>query len=276
MTNFSNNFQGGFPGNFGPVQKAIMAGLLGNYGGQNGAYQALSFGGNGLPAGVLANVAQNGAYQALSGGQNAHPAAVTGNGGENGARGALYDAQNPRHRCNLNLEEHQKYADALVSAGIIDKTTGESIKQKMAAVFRAESGTSAVGGAECSVPADFSGSEFLKARECLLQYLQNLDVELTSDDLAKIEAVVLELEKTAIARNSGASSEDAAADGTYRNAFMANEAAKERLMSSSLGSNGVKGLPHRTFTRDEIAKMSTAEFIKHEPQINYQLQNGLL
>ena len=55
-----------------------------------------------------------------------------------------------------------------------------------------------------------------------------------------------------------------------------NEIAKERLMTGSTGAKGSKNPPQKTFTRDEIAKMSTAQFIKNEPAINYQLQNGLL
>ncbi len=262
--------------------------FLGMQAGGNGASEALSKAPEALAAllgpkngaylgALFQNVTENGASEAL-------PAL------KNGAYNAYFEAerggnsgQNARHRCNLNLEEHQKYADALVSAGIIDKPTGESIKQKMAAVFKAESGSSAVGGpympqGEADL-ADFSKSEFLKARECLLQYLENLDVEFTSGDLAKIEEVVLELEKAAIARNSGGSGSLGnlgGAENPVISAQMANEAAKERLMSSSLGSRGAKGLPQKLFTRDEISKMSTAEFIKNEPQINYQLQNGLL
>ena len=47
---------------------------------------------------------------------------------------------------------------------------------------------------------DITKSEFLKARECLLNYLQNLDIELNREDLKNIEAVVLELEKAALLR----------------------------------------------------------------------------
>ncbi len=243
-----------------PGKNGAYLGALESTPGMNGASQALS------PMG-------NGAYNAVSGGQN------------------------PRHRCNLNLEEHLKYADALVLAGIIDVNTGKSIKQKMTAVFRAENGSSANGGAQTLVntgnmgapsgvsPApstirSYADSEFLKARECLLDYLQNLDVELDLDDLAKIEAVVLELEKQAISRNAQGSEGSNEPNSLFTTAEMANEAAKQRLIGSSLGSSsgikGSKGLPQRAFTREEIANMSTAEFIKNEPQINYQLQNGLL
>ena len=207
--------------------------------------------------------------------------------------GSSYGAsqvQNPNHRCNLNLDEHLKYADALVSAGIIDKKTGESIKQNMTATFQAEStaapanrlytqsnGVITAGDAgnnqamQAFETANFGDSDFLKARECLLDYLKNLDVELSYEDLAKIESVVLELEKLAVQRNQNENKQNA-----FDMLNKSNEIAKERLMTGSMGAKGSKNPPQKTFTRDEIAKMSTAEFIKNEPAINYQLQNGLL
>lgn len=202
----------------------------------------------------------------------------------------ISQSQNLYHRCNLNLDEHLKYADALISAGIIDKKTGESIKHNMTATFQAESDAAALNGIQMQQnraitagdtgnkqsmnafqSVNFGDSDFLKARECLLDYLKNLDVELSYEDLAKIESVVLELEKLAVQKNQEDNGQNAL-DMLNKS----NEIAKERLMTGAMGSKGIKTLPQKTFTRDEIAKMSTAEFIKNEPAINYQLQNGLL
>lgn len=216
--------------------------------------------------------------------QQALIAGQTGNFASNpmvfdGASQALLQPQNSGHKCNLNLEEHQKYADALVLAGIIDENTGKSIKNKMAAVFRAESGSSAPAGGnplQTGALVDIAQSEFLKARECLLNYLQNLDVELTLEDLGNIEEVVLELEKTAISRHIKENGAQIYTENPYESAKKVNELAKDRIMTGSLGAGGSKSPLGKNFTRAEIAKMSTAEFIKNEPQINYQLQNGLL
>ena len=191
---------------------------------------------------------------------------------------------NTHQGCILNLDEHLKYADALMSAGIIDKKTGESMKNQMTANFQTASKASApqMGGNQ-SVSAvsnpqkafDISQSSFLKTRECLLNYLKNLDIELDEEDLRAIEEVVLELEKAAISRQTKESGTNSAEDA-LKILNQSNEIAKSRLMTDSLRGSSLKQTPDKTFTRDEIAKMSTAEFIKNEPVINYQLQNGLL
>lgn len=199
---------------------------------------------------------------------------------------SLQNSFNPVHRCNLNLQEHLKYVDTLVLLKIIDTQTGESIKQNMAATFNNNGVSNQTGWnlnqynafkdsslQKPNIEADFdiTKSEFLKARECLLNYLQNLDIELNREDLKNIEAVVLELEKAALLRQQVKNSENA-----FELLNKNNEIAKERLMTGSMQGSGIQNPPNKTFSRDEIAKMSTAEFIKNEPMINYQLQNGLL
>lgn len=175
--------------------------------------------------------------------------------------------QNQGHNCNLNLDEHLKYVDSLVLLKIIDKNTGESIKQNMTASFNSKAFQTYQ--ADDAAPFDFSQSEFLKARQCLLNYLQNAGVELNKADLKNIESVVLELEKNALARGGNG-------QNPLDKLNMDNEIAKERLITGSMRGSGVQKAPEKLFSRDEIAKMSTAEFIKNEPMINYQLQNGLL
>ncbi len=199
---------------------------------------------------------------------------------------SLQNSFNPVHRCNLNLQEHLKYVDTLVLLKIIDTQTGESIKQNMAATFNNNGVSNQTGWnlnqynafkdsslqkPNTEANFDISKSEFLKARECLLNYLQNLDIELNREDLKNIEAVVLELEKAALLRQQVKNSENA-----FELLNKNNEIAKERLMTGSMQGSGIQNPPNKTFSRDEIAKMSTAEFIKNEPIINYQLQNGLL
>ena len=115
---------------------------------------------------------------------------------------SLQNSFNPGHRCNLNLQEHLKYVDTLVLLKIIDTQTGESIKQNMAATFNNNGVSNQTGWnlnqynafkdsslQKPNIEADFdiSKSEFLKARECLLNYLQKLDIELNREDLKNIE-----------------------------------------------------------------------------------------
>lgn len=177
-------------------------------------------------------------------------------------------AQNPCNTCNLNPEEHFKYVDNLVLLKIIDENTGKSIKQNMTAKFNNNNGLSTFAGVNSF---DIRQSEFLKSRECLLNYLLNVGVELDSEDLKNIEAIVLELEKNALAREKNQIGQNALDE-----LKQSNELAKERLITGSMQGVGVQNPPTRLFSREEIGKMSTAEFIKNEPVINYQLQNGLL
>ncbi len=172
---------------------------------------------------------------------------------------------NQGHKCNLSLQDHLKYVDSLVMLNIIDKNTGESIKQNMAATFSNSKVLSANTG------IDFSKSEFLKARECLLNYLQKSGVELDEAELKDIEAIVLELEKNAVSRFGADNGQN-----TLNSLNRDNELAKERLMTGSMQGSNIQKPLDKLFSREEIAKMSTAEFIKNEPVINYQLQNGLL
>ena len=93
-------------------------------------------------------------------------------------------------------------------------------------------------GAGTADYTNFEQSEFLKARECLLEYLQNLDVELTLEDLAAIEDVVLQLEKIAVMRHMKASGKEITDENPYESAFKANELAKDRI-------NGFSGFKKR-------------------------------
>lgn len=176
--------------------------------------------------------------------------------------------QNACNTCNLDPETHFKYVDNLVLLKIIDENTGKSIKENMAAKFNYNKALSTFPGSESF---DIKQSEFLKTRECLLNYLINAGVELDSEDLRNIEAVVLELEKNALMREKNQMSRNALE--TLKNS---NEIAKERLMTGSMNGSNIQNPPDKLFTREEIGKMSTAEFLKNEPMINYQLQNGLL
>lgn len=178
--------------------------------------------------------------------------------------------ENQGHRCNLNLQAHLDYVDTLVLAGIIDENTGKSIKQNMTATFAAKNGVSApLLGDNNGI--NFDESEFLKARSCLLDYLKGHDLNLDARDMKEIEAVILALEAAAVEKEAKKTGEN-----TLKLINDTNEIAKERLVSGSLAGQGTKNIPGKLFTRDEIAKMSTAEFIKNEPVINYQLQNGLI
>lgn len=105
-----------------------------------------------------------------------------------------------------------------------------------------------------------------EGRTEVLNYLKSDGVALGTDELNKISEMVRIVEKTAIERYL----QNVAHEKTLRDS---NESAKQRLTAnaqkSSLGGN-----LSRTFTREQIGKMSANEFAKYESQIMEQLKKG--
>lgn len=110
--------------------------------------------------------------------------------------------------------------------------------------------------------------EFLNSdgRKEVLNYLKSGNVFVGRDELDKISEIVRMVEKTAIERYL----EKTAYEKKLRES---NKAAKEKLTANAQNSKGSKNLS-RTFTREQIGKMSSIEFAKYESQIMTQLKKG--
>lgn len=105
-------------------------------------------------------------------------------------------------------------------------------------------------------------------RKEVLDYLKSSDVIIGRDELNKISGIIRNIEKAAIDRYL----QKAVHEKTLRDS---NETAKQRLTANAQKSS-LSGNLSRTFTREQIGKMSSAEFAKYESTIMEQLKKGLI
>lgn len=99
-------------------------------------------------------------------------------------------------------------------------------------------------------------------------YLKNSNATFDEDELSKISALVEKIENTAIERYL----RELQHEKTLSNE---NETAKQRLRANAQNS-GSDGLNNLVFTREQIGKMSGAEFAKYERAIMDQVRKGLI
>lgn len=102
----------------------------------------------------------------------------------------------------------------------------------------------------------------------VFDYLKSTNAEFDDDELSRISALVEKIEKTAIDRYLKELEHEKSLNSE-------NEAAKQRLRA--IAQNSVSdGSTNQGFTREQIGKMSGAEFAKHERAIMEQLRKGLI
>lgn len=116
-----------------------------------------------------------------------------------------------------------------------------------------------------------SNPDFFKSdgRKEVLNYLESDEITLGKDELSKISNIIRSVEKAAIDRYLKKMSHEK----TLRDS---NEIAKQRLTANAQKSAYCDKNLSRTFTREQIGKMSSAEFTKYEPFIMEQLKKGLI
>lgn len=105
-------------------------------------------------------------------------------------------------------------------------------------------------------------------RQEVLSYLKANNANFGRDELDKISELVRLVEKTAIERYL----QKMTHEKTLRDS---NEAAKQKL-SANAQKAGFSGNSLRSFTREQIGKMSGSEFTKYEPAIMDALKKGLI
>lgn len=105
-----------------------------------------------------------------------------------------------------------------------------------------------------------------EGREDVLNYLKNACIDFDKDEIGIISDMVEKIEKCAIERYVKQLAHDEALNSE-------NEAAKKRLTANAQNS-AFSANKNKAFTREQIGKMSSAEFTKNEPLIMEQLRKG--
>lgn len=105
-------------------------------------------------------------------------------------------------------------------------------------------------------------------RSDVFEYLKNADTDFDDDEISKISDLVEKIEKTAIERYLREQEHEKTLNSE-------NESAKQRLRANAQNANSESG-NNLVYTREQIGKMSGAEFAKHERAIMDQLKKGLI
>lgn len=107
-----------------------------------------------------------------------------------------------------------------------------------------------------------------EGRMDVFDYLKNSNVDFDEDELSKISSLVEIIENSAVDRYLKEQEHEKTLNSE-------NESAKQRLRANAQNavSDGAKNL---VYTREQIGKMSGAEFAKHERAIMDQLKKGLI
>lgn len=107
-----------------------------------------------------------------------------------------------------------------------------------------------------------------QGREAILDYLKSSGAKVDSEELSQISKLVEAIEKSAIERYLQKAAWE-------ENLTKENEVAKQKLTANAQNSNG-SDKKNRVFTREQIGKMSGADFTKNENLIMEQLKKGLI
>lgn len=105
-----------------------------------------------------------------------------------------------------------------------------------------------------------------EGRSDVLNYLKNSNVDMDKDEIGIISDMVEKIEKCAIERFIQQQTHEQALNDE-------NEAAKRKLTANAQNSSFTAN-KNRAFTREQIGRMSSAEFTKFEPMIMEQLKKG--
>lgn len=161
-----------------------------------------------------------------------------------------------------------KQIENLVQNGVMTQDQGQNLMNyitQRAFIKYTSQAPQAIQPAKLTVASEFFNRD---GRMDVLDYLKNSNVDFDDDEISKITALVEKIENTAVERYLKEKEHEKTLNSE-------NESAKLRLRANAQNavSDGAKNL---VFTRDQIGKMSGAEFAKHEKAIMEQLRKGLI
>lgn len=175
------------------------------------------------------------------------------------------------------VAEDFRKIDRLTAMGRINAAQGANLKQGI--LQKAFGSVNMQGASSPNASADIMGdsfSEFEKsnpgffsneARKPLKEYIQQAFDSVSPQELIKIADLVKLIEDAAVKSFEKSKKID-------ESARLTNNEAKKRLASAVLSASKSHGAHGRTFTREEIGKMTPDEFSKYESEIMQQLREG--
>lgn len=162
-----------------------------------------------------------------------------------------------------------KLIENLVQTGVMTQEQGLNlvnyITQKAFEKYNTTQNVSTPQIAQVMQKPEFFNQE---GRSDVFDYLTQTNVNFDDDEISKISALVEKIENSAVDKYLRAQEHEKTLNSE-------NESAKQRLRANAQNSvsDGAKNL---VFTREQIGKMSGAEFAKHERAIMDQLRKGLI
>ena len=191
-----------------------------------------------------------------------------------------------RKQVENSLSQDFQKIQGLVEAGLINSAQGQNLKKQVLKkafdklVQAEKTKRNLLPVLEQNKPQNFAqqnnsieefsrnNSDFFTSdgRKEVMNYLKSGNVQVGKDELNKISEIIRIVEKSAIDRYL----QKATHEKTLQES---NETAKKKLTANAQ-KTGHNGNLSKTFTREQIGKMSSAEFTKYEPYIMEQLKKG--
>lgn len=188
------------------------------------------------------------------------------------------DSKDSNQKLGNNFQKDLMNAEILLNSGLLDQqqrqnllnhiirtamdnTVTQKLEEEPKTFFDKDS---AFKEFEKEKPDFFSG----EGRSEILNYLKADEIQFDKDELSKIAKIVEQVEKSAIDRYIKKAAHEQSLEKS-------NTEAKQRLQANAQKSKS-DGKNLQPFTREQIGKMTSAEFLKHESLIMDQLKKGLI
>lgn len=170
----------------------------------------------------------------------------------------------------INSEQGQNLKQKVLKKAFDKLVQSEKIKRNISSALKPQQPPKNIDKSQVFEEFSKNNPDFFNpsGRKEVLDYLKSDGVSVGKDELGKISEIIRTVEKSAIDRYL----QKVAHEKTLNNS---NETAKQRLTANAQNS-GRSGDFSKTFTREQIGKMSSAEFTKYEPFIMDQLKKGFI
>jgi hypothetical protein len=178
---------------------------------------------------------------------------------------AFVDTQNLKDKVIQDV----KTIENLVQTGVLTQEQGTNLVNYITQKAFEKCNTSPLQAPQAQVASMQMPDFFNQAgRADVFDYLKQANANFDDDEISKISELVENVEKSAVDKYLRAQEHEKTLNSE-------NESAKQRLRANAQNSvsDGAKNL---VFTREQIGKMSGAEFAKYERAIMEQLKKGLI